>query len=83
MRKKKQLLIRKYDFLSIILFWKSINSLEVPSSSTKLNYHGQTIDVSTKTFDTIRVLGRGCYGYVLDVRIEGYPDVRMAVKVIE
>ncbi len=64
------------------LFIKSINSLEVPSSSTILNYHGQTIEVNTQQFDTLRVLGRGCYGIVLAVTIEGHPDVQMAVKVI-
>ncbi|UJR30330.1 hypothetical protein I4U23_017867 [Adineta vaga] len=55
-------------------------TLEVPSSSTTLNYHGRTIDVSTKQFDTLRILGRGNFGYVLDVKIDSYPDVRMAVK---
>ncbi|CAF1068325.1 unnamed protein product [Adineta steineri] len=58
----------------------STYTLEVPSSSTTLNYHGQTIDVNTQQFDTLRVLGRGCYGYVLAVKIDGYPDVQMAVK---
>jgi hypothetical protein len=56
-------------------------SLEVPSSSTTLNYHGQTIEVSTQQFDTLRTLGRGCFGYVLHVRIDGYPDIQMAIKV--
>ena len=59
------------------------NRLQVPSSQTTLNYHGQTIDVSTQQFDTLHVLGRGSYGIVLAVTIEGHPDVQMAVKVIE
>lgn len=55
-------------------------TLEVPTSSTTLNYKGQTIDVNTHQLDTLRVLGRGCYGIVLAVTIEGHPDVQMAVK---
>lgn len=57
------------------------NSLQVPSSATTLNYHGQMIDVNTQQFDTLRVLGSGCYGVVLAVTIQGHPDVEMAVKV--
>ena len=60
----------------------SANSLQVPSSSTTLNYHGQTIDINTQQLDTLRVLGSGSYGIVLAVAIEGYPDIKMAVKVI-
>jgi hypothetical protein len=41
------------------------------------------IDVNTQQFDTLRVLGRGSYGIVLAVTIEGHPDVQMAVKVME
>jgi len=55
-------------------------TLEVPSVSTILNYHGQIIEVTTQQLDTLRVLGRGCYGIVLAVTIEGHPDVQMAVK---
>lgn len=55
-------------------------TLEVPSASTTLHYNEQIIDVNTHQFDTLRVLGRGCYGIVLAVTIEGHPDVQMAVK---
>ncbi|CAF3216195.1 unnamed protein product [Rotaria socialis] len=57
-------------------------TLEVPSGMTTLTYHEQIIEVTTKQFDTLRVLGRGCYGTVLAVTIEGHPDVEMAVKKI-
>ncbi|CAF0884213.1 unnamed protein product [Rotaria sordida] len=57
-------------------------TLEVPSLMTTLIYHGQTIEATTQQFDTLRVLGRGCYGTVLAVTIEGHPDVQMAVKKI-
>jgi hypothetical protein len=67
-------------FLCIVYFE---NRLQVPSGSTTLNYHGQTIDVNTQQFDTLRVLGRGSYGIVLAVTIDGHPDVQMAVKVTE
>jgi hypothetical protein len=59
------------------------NSLQVPSSSTTLNYHGQMIDVNTQQFDTLRVLGSGSYGVVLAVTIQDHPEVEMAVKVSE
>ncbi|CAF1261135.1 unnamed protein product [Adineta ricciae] len=58
----------------------STYALEVPSSSTTLNYHERILEVNTQQFDTLRTLGRGCFGYVLAVRIEGYSDVQMAVK---
>ncbi|CAF2472814.1 unnamed protein product [Rotaria sp. Silwood2] len=54
----------------------------VPSLMTTLTYHGQTIEATTQQFDILRVLGRGCYGTVLAVTIEGHPDVQMAVKKI-
>ena len=82
MRKKRRQPIRKYYFriLSLIKFVCE-NSLQVPSSATTLNYHGQMIDVNTQQFDTLRVLGSGSYGVVLAVTIQDHPEVEMAVKV--
>lgn len=57
--------------------------LEVPSSSTTLNYKGQILDVTLEQFDILRVLGSGCYGTVSAVTIDNHPDVLMAVKVKE
>lgn len=56
-------------------------SLEVPSASTTLHYHGQTIDVNIDQFDTLRSLGSGCYGTVLAVMLKSRPEIQMAVKV--
>ncbi|CAF5132641.1 unnamed protein product, partial [Rotaria sp. Silwood1] len=50
---------------------------------TTLHYDGQTIETTTEQFDTLRVLGSGCYGTVLAVTIQDHPNVQMAVKKIK
>ena len=76
--------MRKYRLLSSSIFSIDKSSrLEVPSSSTTLHYKGQTLDVPLEHFETLRVLGSGCYGTVLAVMIRDHPDVQMAVKVGE
>ena len=55
--------------------------LQVPTKSTTLNYKGEKLDVTTDQLETIRLLGRGCYGSVSAAVIPNHPDALMAIKV--